>query len=176
MNHGGAGEEIFLDYGPEWEAAWSEHVQNWKPPPNAELYKHSSEYQLEFFRTMEELNSSPYPPNLHTMCYESYKKNRDNGTFEFLPVLRKDTKRVYCDVLMRRQEESRDGTSEPNYSYTVTLKPGRPNTEEIVVHKYAADAIFLYDKAFSGDWHLRNAFRHKIMIPDDVFPETWKNL
>lgn len=27
------GEEIVLDYGDEWEAAWQEHVATWKPPP-----------------------------------------------------------------------------------------------------------------------------------------------
>ena len=102
----GEGEEIFLDYGPEWEAAWSEHVENWKPPPDADVYKHSSEYKLDFFRTVEELKIVPYPPNLHTMCYESYHSDRDTGRFEFVPVLRKDKKRVHCDVLMRREEES----------------------------------------------------------------------
>ena len=25
------GEEVFIDYGPEWERAWSEHVGQWKP-------------------------------------------------------------------------------------------------------------------------------------------------
>ena len=169
------GEEIFLDYGPEWEAAWSEHVKNWKPPADADLYKHSSEYKLEYFLTVEELKTTPYPPNLHTMCYESYHKNRNTGTYEFLPVLRKDKHRVYCNVLMRRQEDLPAG-SDPEYTYTVELRTEGVDTEGIVVHKYKSDAIFLYDRAFSSDWHLRNSFRHTIMVPDDVFPETWKNL
>jgi hypothetical protein len=28
---------------------------------------------------------------------------------------------------------------------------------------------------FSADWHLPNAFRHIIKIPDDVMPEAWRN-
>ena len=32
-----------------------------------------------------------------------------------------------------------------------------------------------YDKAFSQDWHLPHAFRHEIMIPDDVMPRSWLN-
>ena len=24
-------EEVFIDYGEEWEVAWGDHVQNWKP-------------------------------------------------------------------------------------------------------------------------------------------------
>lgn len=27
------GDEIFIDYGVEWEEAWKEHVANWKPAP-----------------------------------------------------------------------------------------------------------------------------------------------
>jgi hypothetical protein len=27
-----AGEEVFVDYGDEWQAAWDEHVANWNPP------------------------------------------------------------------------------------------------------------------------------------------------
>mmetsp|Transcript_22413 Transcript_22413/g.32756 ORF Transcript_22413/g.32756 Transcript_22413/m.32756 type:complete len:533 (-) Transcript_22413:75-1673(-) len=30
------GEEIFIDYGTEWEEAWDEHVREWKPPKDAE--------------------------------------------------------------------------------------------------------------------------------------------
>merc|ERR1712226_573657 len=29
------GEELFLDYGDEWEEAWNEHVRNWQPPEGA---------------------------------------------------------------------------------------------------------------------------------------------
>ena len=25
------GEEVLVDYGTEWEAAWDEHVKTWKP-------------------------------------------------------------------------------------------------------------------------------------------------
>mmetsp|Transcript_22881 Transcript_22881/g.63643 ORF Transcript_22881/g.63643 Transcript_22881/m.63643 type:complete len:746 (+) Transcript_22881:95-2332(+) len=27
------GDEVFMDYGPEWEAAWRHHMQHWKSPP-----------------------------------------------------------------------------------------------------------------------------------------------
>jgi hypothetical protein len=31
------------------------------------------------------------------------------------------------------------------------------------------------DDLLTQDWHLEGAFRHEIMIPDDMFPESWKN-
>ena len=31
-------EERFLDCGDEWEAAWQDHLSNWKPEPDADQY------------------------------------------------------------------------------------------------------------------------------------------
>mmetsp|Transcript_10312 Transcript_10312/g.13647 ORF Transcript_10312/g.13647 Transcript_10312/m.13647 type:complete len:554 (+) Transcript_10312:67-1728(+) len=33
-----SGEEVFIDYGDEWEIAWRHHLGEWSPPPNAEQY------------------------------------------------------------------------------------------------------------------------------------------
>lgn len=30
------GEEVFFDYGVEWEEAWTRHVKNWSPPPKVD--------------------------------------------------------------------------------------------------------------------------------------------
>ena len=115
--------------------------------------------------------STPYPPNLHTLCINSYTKD-GLGRFVFAPVLRKDTKRVYCEVL----ERSHDDASR-NYYYTVKLQISEATDEMITVHEVTRpDGIDLYDKVFSQDWHLPHTFRHKIYVPDDVFPENWKNL
>jgi hypothetical protein len=32
------GEEVFMDYGTEWEEAWEKHVANWKPPDAMESF------------------------------------------------------------------------------------------------------------------------------------------
>jgi hypothetical protein len=57
--------------------------------------------------------------------------------------------------------------------YDVEMNLG--GNERIVVKNVPSDGIFLYDKANSTDWHMPNVFRHEIQIPDDMFPETWKN-
>ena len=165
------GEEIFMDYGDEWQQAWDKHVRDWQPPGDAAAYVHSSDYALEKLKTPSEQLSTPYPPNLHTLCINSYTKD-GLGRFVFAPVLRKDTKRVYCEVL----ERSHDDASR-NYYYTVKLQISEATDEMITVHKVTRpDGIDLYDKVFSQDWHLPHTFRHKIYVPDDVFPENWKNL
>jgi hypothetical protein len=162
------GEEIFMDYGPEWEEAWNEHVKNWTPPEGAEEYMHSSEFPEEpYYRTAKELESNPYPSNLIVMCQESYSVG-PGGSYEWLPLLNEKPERVYCEVLERFE----NAPSSYEYTVSMTLADG----EEIQVRGVPKSGIFLYDKAFSADWHLPNAFRHPIAIPDDIFPESWTNL
>jgi len=159
------GEEIFMDYGDEWDKAWNDHVNNWKPPPDAESYVHSSMWTEKKLRTKRELDKNPYPSNLHTMCIESYRGS--DGKFEWIDVLRPDSKRVRCHVLERY------GIAEgATYTVLLELDAGQNATIQNVP---AGKGIQLLDKANSTDWHLENAFRHTIMFPDDIFPESWKN-
>lgn len=163
------GEEIFMDYGPEWEKAWEEHVKNWKPVEGAEDYVHSSKWEETYLRTFEELETNPYPSNLQTMCIESYGRD-ENGDFEFVPVLRETTYRKHCDVVSRRLDEN--GT----WLYDVDLKLDENDEDSwITVKNYDSTGVALYDIPFTTDWHLPNVFRHEIAIPDDVMPEAWKN-
>lgn len=63
------GEELFMDYGDEWEAAWKSHVANWKPPPEADSYVYPEDMdETEPLRTVIEQDTNPYPRNLITMC------------------------------------------------------------------------------------------------------------
>jgi hypothetical protein len=161
------GDEVLMDYGKEWEEAWEKHVKNWKPVEDASLYVHSSEWEEDVFRTEEELKNDPYPPNLLTMCHESYSQGSD-GEHTWVPVLRESPDRVYCTVLKRLK-----GKNGKNLKYTVKME--REEGEPIVVNDVPSDGIFLYDKAWSQDWHMPNVFRHEIMIPDEIMPEAWMN-
>jgi hypothetical protein len=102
-----------MDYSNEWEDAWSEHVANWEPLEDAHEYIHSSEWKEDYFRTHEELTElgNPYPPNLHTMCIESFSAD-DDGKFYFIPILRETMERVYCDVANRRMQAKKKKASE----------------------------------------------------------------
>jgi hypothetical protein len=40
-----------------------------------------------------------------------------------------------------------------------------------------SDAFFFSDLPYEREHHFNfDAFRHAMMIPDDVFPDAWKNL
>lgn len=163
------GEEVFLDYGDEWQVAWDEHVKNWKPPPGAENYTHSTEWKGPLL-TPSEQAETPYPPNLVTVCIESYSYVKETDQHRWTPVVRNTTHRVFCDVVDRKDGDSGE---EDDYVYDVRFK--YENGEEFDVLNVPKEGIQLKDKLYSADWHLENAFRHEIMIPDDMFPESWKN-
>ena len=37
-------------------------------------------------------------------------------------------------------------------------------------------AILFVNSQYSSDTYLPNAFRHEMMIPDEIFPSSWMNL
>ena len=53
-------EKVFLDYGVQWEEAWREHVENWDPPIDDDYTPIKEMKNLDFFRTIEELEDQPY--------------------------------------------------------------------------------------------------------------------
>lgn len=160
------GEELFIDYGDEWIAAWEAHVAQWQPKPDSEKYVHATEWPERHLRTRVELDTNPYPKNLATLCIPSYKSD-GNGGFTFIPILRKGFNRVYCDVVER---EAMPGNN--RFKYTVIMHLGHG---PVTVTNVTQEAIQLVDRIKSADWHLEGAFRHTMMIPDDIFPESWKN-
>ena len=174
------GEEILMDYGVEWERAWEEHVAQYQPPSDADSYQHGSSYHISVFRTAKELAKNPYPSNLHTMCISSYRKVSSTSAvvggskkehYEYVPVLKKTTDRVPCTVVSREVED----VATASYTYTVEMMLLEGNSV-IVSNVVANQGLFLYDKAFSQDWHLAQAFRHPIGIPDGILPNQWMSV
>jgi hypothetical protein len=160
------GEEILMDYGKAWQQAWEQHVATYEPPADATTYIHSSQYHVQELKTPTELEMDPYPNNIQTLCKVSYTKNKVDGRFYFVSVLRNDGQFVPCEVLDRQYPG-------PKYTVRLTL----PKTKQsLVVHRVTRpEGVELFDRVFSQDMHLPQAFRHPISITDDMVPESWKN-
>ncbi|KAL3907151.1 MAG: hypothetical protein SGILL_008986, partial [Bacillariaceae sp.] len=159
------GEEVLIDYGDEWVEAWENHVKTWVPPKDADGYTHTTKYQLERLKTPEEQKNDPYPWNLNPLCIDSFDKT-GGGRYEY--VKSKTKKWLPCRVLERVES--------PGGSYLYTAEVDHPDGK-VVVHGFPwhGTGIDLYDKAYSPMWHMEQAFRHKMYIPDDMFPENWMN-
>jgi SET domain len=220
------GEEVFMDYGHAWEQAWLQHVQQWQPVPDAHLYVHSTQFTaggegrqqhyppttdgngVLYFLTATELESQPYPPNLHTMCLESFtttatmpvtsdpqpephqQQQTESSFYVWINPMLNTHHRAFCHVMARRVKELANGGYEYEYDIDLfwqlteaqikkssdgTTTTPTPSERWIRVYNVPFDGIGIYDRAFSTDWHLPNAFRHEIMIPDDMMPGSWQN-
>lgn len=189
-----AGEEIFLDYGDDWEASWTAHVNGWSPVPNADKYV--SAMQLESDNTTrlrtvyEEIREKTYSEHVVMMCdtaceneAEEVERHYKNGTLnEFL--LENDASWWPCSVLRYRSIEGKSknyisdsATNEEEYLYTIHLYK---NDNGKMINNYLIKdvprAIFHFvDKPYASDTFLPNAFRHDIRIPESIFPESWRN-
>ena len=180
------GEELFLDYGRDWENAWNQHVQAWQPPPGADQYVYPADMdETAPLRTIQEQQTDPYPNNLITMCQTpDWSARRSNRTIEWYDAGRNWWRGMtYCHVLERETGYNGD------YVYTVALifdhRPQElefsaltqtPRREWYIDIKVPRRAIRFIEKPYMDDEHLPNAFRHPIQLPDNLVPKAWKNL
>jgi len=181
------GDEIFLDYGPEWQEAWDRHVQQWKD--RLDLGDIRSEWPLRAleitpkyldggapYRIPSELQKKPYPSKVLLVAFIvmedvplGEKRRETDGT-----PIRKwagDSKAAFqgefmytCTVLEREQVDG-------SYVYKLEIE----HVDEVfhivgVPHR----AIKFVDKPEQSDQFMPHVFRHKIGIPDSMFPEVWK--
>jgi hypothetical protein len=191
------GEEVLMDYGLEWQAAWDDHVERWKQgvasgeinnPWPIRALDLSHEYKTKPFPTVAE--GVTYPENVRQMCFLVVKNMREGDTSTKTWTIPKtgyvfDVENLFdCQVLKRTElddEAEALFSSKAPYNYTIEWfhdngtahAPGTGTPVFNVPHS----AIVFVDKAETSDQFIRQAFRHEIGIPDDVFPQgPWRNL
>ena len=190
-----AGDEVFLDYGTEWEKAWREHVLDWVPPEGAEDYLPASSLneRMEWIRTKDELEVDPYPSEtVGTFCHvglnrEILMSDKDDGLIRYMwkyydGLYQERENSFPCEVLSRLNVDADNAFDRKDSIRPVDVK------YEVLVHlgEYAGgDAIFVglprmaiqfYDHQYTSDLFLRTAFRHEIHLPDEMVPEEWRDL
>jgi hypothetical protein len=187
------GEEVFLNYGSDWQTAWENHVKSWTAPPFAEEYTPSyiMDEVASTIRTLKEQAQHPYPENIITSCFYSYGNNKGKeaasgsveSKSETTVVQWKLTRGLFelrnlrpCAILNR--DSSKDGK---HMMYTVQIRNryGLVDDERVprdnvhIVTKVPRQAIRFSDKIYTSDQHLPKVFRHEIGIPDEIFPPQW---
>jgi hypothetical protein len=191
------GEEILLDYGSEWVEAWIKHVTDWKAPPDAESYApaYVQDDVIQSLRTESELVDHPYPENIFTSCFYKYSDNKAKAesstaksdevtTFEW-----NMTRGIFdlgslrpCSIIQRVNPPSNNKKKGTTFTVRMRNRVGLPQVERIpdgklhIVKSVPRHAIRLMDQVYTTDQHLENAFRKEIGIPDDIFPDQWKDL
>jgi len=193
------GEEIILNYGPDWESAWTNHVSKWTALPGSEAYTNANNFNEgeseKAVRTIDEQMIEPYPSNIMTACFVEWW--RDYNEFEEIGEdgMTDDTEEIHfewqgdefvfdghhlarpCRVLERKIKG--DGGAE--YKVQILNKPRQSEEskvetfEKVIAFNVPREAIIFVDQLYSTDHYLESAFRHTIGIPDELWPSEWKD-
>lgn len=178
------GEEVLIDYGPEWADAWADYKSRASmAQPGATWPLKAVDLRQVFaskaypVKVTDENN--PYPKGVVTACFLSLEQTTD-GTPHFNDEGDEiyqwtgdvnDLKGVdaaFCDLVDKVE------TPEGSWNYTIRT---RLNDDQMVdVIKVPHAAITLVDMPYQSDIHHPEAFRFQIGIPDDIWPQHWRDL
>lgn len=178
------GEEVTIDYGPEWAAAWKEHLAKWEAETKtgSEWPIRALDYNNMFADKAVPINAEEYPENLMLKCFLFVKKPIDeppvneNGekvrlwTESFRTM---QSENIFdCELTDVEEITTREGALSWNYTVKWSGK------DEITwVKQVPQKALIFVDKPLTSDQHLPNSFRHYIGIPDEIFPTgPWRNI
>jgi len=179
-------EEIFLDYGPQWEAAWNEYQARWHrdkegTPHPFKAQDLRDEYRNKPFAAARR-RKPPYPDGIVTACFLNVAEVPD-GKPMFDEAFRVDIVE-WTSPTNRQDYKGRnlfivdilDRTETPDhfFNYTVLAKFAEDRIEEIV--NVPHEACTFVDLPYQSDISISKAFRHPLGIIDGRFPQKWRNL
>ena len=182
---------VFIDYGPEWEEAWNNYIKEWSPPAGSDDFVSATMLQKDLYkplRTATEQRDEPYPDHFVFYCHYGYEPGTSEGPWMWMDEYEYLTT-APCKLISREAEVvDADGNGE--YYYTVvmldedqledgmisTMEHNIPAGENHILTNVPRWAIGVKDKLYKKDEFLEKSFRHEMLMPDEIFPESWKNL
>ena len=180
------GEEITINYGPEWVAAWNTHVAKWQTLADggaaASWPLRSLDYNNMFLDKPIPLNVEEHPENLMIKCFLMVKRpegespvNSEGDKVRIwteTPITMKSENLFDC--ILSEVQEVTTPEGERSWNYTIEWN-GKSGTTW--VKHVPQKAILFVDKPGTSDQHMADSFRHYIGIPDDIFPKgPWRNI
>lgn len=191
------GEELFLDYGDRFEEAWQRHVAQFRLQPSTlHAKRYVDGFSMNFqnasdpIRTEQEQESHPYPDHIQVRVHHMLQQRREttpeskNGvlytwaiTHYGLPV--KILERFVNETAAHQHQHSyytvQVGIVGQAAASDMRTRDREANVTWVRRENVPRSALSFFDKPGRTDMHLPNAFRHAIGIPDEIFPEQWKN-
>lgn len=158
------GDEIFLDYGDEWVEAWESHVAAWRPPVHNEKYR-----SAEQFRKILEQDPTQYSSfvaQFDVFCRDSFAKG-SGGSESLVYQHNPNAMIIPCQII------GANPLADAPFTVRFILEStGAPHDQDNI----PLEGLQFFNKMYTSDMHLRNAFRHEIGLPDDLFPRSWIDL
>ena len=166
------GEEVLIDYGDEWERSWQDHVHNFIPV--REDYVPSFEMNEMVDLQLRTVAERPYElDGLVLKCRHEYLDI--SGINRYFTDNEDDEEEAStpCQILHRGGQ--REDSYVAQLIWSIETNSSTSDHSQIL-WDLPADAFRFDDLPQTRDHQQPWAFRHEIMIPDDIFPALWKNL
>ena len=199
------GEEILMDYGPEWTAAWEQHTAKWqqqvtngkipsKWPTRAldmnQKYiarPYPTEQEQEEYEQLSDAENV-IPENVLFMAFLMVEESSKDGSYNDPKTWGLPDKGTVFDAdnLFEMQVVNRTAIAvvAPKfawhglaYNYTIRWTNSKGQSTYVVNVPHAA--LLFVDAPEKGDQFsfVDDAFRHYVGIPDGIFPQgPWRNL
>lgn len=174
------GEEVLVDYGKDWEEAWKKHVDSWEPTPRAHDYVSADELNSDMdaiLKTEFEQIEDPYEDNVMLKFDMSFRlkfqwrRHLEKGT---LTQFKRHKSGALEDCEILRWTQAEDGRIMYSGVYVINGDDDKPVNKKF--EDMPREAFVFMDLPYTADFHLPNVFRHDMRIPDEIFPERWKNV
>ena len=192
-------EEIFIDYGKNWEEAWTEHVKKFRSEPhcengsigskrvhamnrdkfNSSYHEWTDSHFSVCFQDDQSLVSTVYVVAANAEVSDSDKANFNltsdyegiTTEHEGFNLTRDDSERLPCLIKASSQNSSAfDVIIFMDWSIPHELR----YAEMIRIFEgFPPGNIEFIPKPWKSDLHWAGAFRHPIAMPDHVFPPHW---
>jgi len=178
------GEEILIDYGRDWEAAWKEHMETFNKAATDEWPLKADDLKLEYknkpFKTQDQVTKDPYPEGVEMACFVETeemedgrpKVNANNQEIAVWTGPRTFKDYVGSEMYLCQILETKKTGDDFLFNYTILGTHNDVTTQVVnVPHR----AITFIDMPYTSDMHHPDAFRHPIGIPDVIFPQAWRD-
>ena len=177
------GEEILMDYGDDWERAWQSHQEWWqlsgiRDTPYVSAIEMNQKLRDAVIRTTLEQEKDPYPSNVEIRCHPNVVKN---NTWHYTWTTQHHGH--LCRVLDRYPTD--DGNDWLYlvdvevwpFEYVMFRPPQKRQAHvgQLTRGRVPRRALRFFDVPGTTDLHMTSAFRHWIGVPDDIFPDQWRN-
>ena len=151
--------------------------------------------QLDYFSTVDELEHEPYPENVMTVCHywleedEAHDEESEDETvpedwisdgFDMVDAPLNSINFWPCDVLSREPDE--DGVDIYEVEIFQSLTPGSETTVwhmkgyRRILENFRKEGIKFVTTPYASDQHLPGVFRSSLRIPDEMYPQAWRDL
>ena len=181
------GDEILLNYGKEWEDAFSRHVAQWKKPDSANTFIPS--YILNQGNAPLMMSDDPrmmhqsYECRLEPFAIETSQIAHLEEEYFSNPTIKKKNWNDQLKMLVNDNKYlvwypcelvgiDASGVTYKTHVYSKNLQKRKLIRSH---HGVPRRAIRYADRPYHSDQHLESSFRHYIPIPDSMFPLRWRN-